>query len=150
MCRPFQRIRYLDAIEMATTPTKIQMPCKLHHWPCNVPGVRRIKAALFPVSNPLAGHIIALSLKKATPNSIRAPVARQMRICATESRKPSTVCPSTWSVISTAATCIRGSRMLGRMTAYSRPKRRATRRLPLVTRGVTVGRTAPLHRQFPC
>ena len=54
-----------------------------------------MKAALLPVSNPLAGHMMAESLKKATTNSIRAPVARQMRICATESRKPSTVWPST-------------------------------------------------------
>ena len=52
-----------------------------------------MKAALLPVSSPLAGHMIVLSLKKATANSIRAPVAIESRIWATESRKPSTVCP---------------------------------------------------------
>ena len=95
MCRPRHRIRYFDAMETATTPMKIHIPRVLHHWPCNVPGVRRMNAVLLPVSNPLAGHMIAESLKKATTNSIAAPVARQMRICATESRKPSTVWPST-------------------------------------------------------
>ena len=94
-------------------------------------GVRRMKAVLLPVNSPLAGHMMAESLKKATLNSIKAPVTRQMRICATDSRKPSTVWPSTWSVISTAATCIRGSRILGRITAYSRPKMRTARRLAL-------------------
>src|SRR5260370_37327332 len=84
-----------------------------------------MKAVLLPVSKPLAGHRSCLSLKKATPNSIKAPVARQIRICAIESRKPRTVWPSAWSVSKTMATCKRGSRMLGRMTRYSRPKIRA-------------------------
>ncbi len=81
-----------------------------------------MNAVLLPVSSPLAGHKRALSLKKATPNSIKAPVARQTRIWAMERRKPSTVWPSAWSVSSTIATCSLGSRMLGRMTRYSRPK----------------------------
>src|SRR5260370_12228665 len=84
-----------------------------------------MKAVLLPVSKPLAGHRSCLSLKKATQNSIKAPVARQTRICAIESRKPRTVWPSAWSVSKTMATCKRGSRMLGRMIRYSRPKIRA-------------------------
>src|SRR2546430_11617897 len=74
MCRPRHRIRYFDAMETATTPMKIHIPRVLHHWPCNVPGTRRMKAALLPVSRPLAGHMITLSLKKPYPNSISAPV----------------------------------------------------------------------------
>ena len=116
MCRPRQRIRYFVAIPSATTPTKIQIPWVLHHWPWRVPGTRRMKAVLLPVSSPLAGHRMVLSFKKLTPNSISAPAARQARICAIESRKPSTVWPSACRVSSTAATCRRGSRMLGRTT----------------------------------
>src|SRR5216684_3540403 len=74
-----------------------------------------MNAVLLPVSKPLAGQRSCLSLKKATPNSITAPVARQIRICAIERRKPRTVWPSAWSVSSTMATCKRGSRRLGRM-----------------------------------
>ena len=124
MCRPRQRIKYLESMEIATTPRKIQIPRRLHHCPCRVPGTRRMKATLLPVSKPLAGHMIALSLKNATVNSMSAPAARQARICATESRKSSTVCPRTWSVSSTAATCSRASRMLGRSTRYVRPANR--------------------------
>ena len=91
-------------METATTPMKIHIPRVLHHWPCNVPGTRRMKAALLPVSRPLAGHMITLSLKKPYPNSISAPVARQIRICAIDSRKLSTVWPRPWSVRSTTAT----------------------------------------------
>src|SRR6267378_2719968 len=80
MCRPFHRIRYLVAIPRATTPMKIQIPCVLHHWPWRVPGTRRMKAVLFPVSSPLAGQMMALSLKNVTKNSIRAPAARHARI----------------------------------------------------------------------
>ena len=80
MCRPRHRIRYFVAIPKATTPMKIQIPWVLHHWPWRVPGTRRMKAVLFPVSKPLAGHRMVLSLKKETTNSIRAPVARQARI----------------------------------------------------------------------
>ena len=116
MCLPFQRIRYFEAIERATTPTKIQTPCVLHQSPCRVPGTLRMKAVLLPVSKPLAGHRITLSLKKATENSISAPAARHTRIWATESRKLRTVWPSTWSVSRTAATCRRGSRRLGSRT----------------------------------
>ena len=92
-----------------------------------------MKAVLLPVSKPLAGHMMALSLKKATPNSIRAPVAIEIRIWATDSRNPSTVWPRTCKVTRTAATCIRGSRTVGSKIAYSRPNRRTARCLPLVT-----------------
>ena len=104
MCRPRHRIRYFEAMDTATTPMKIQYPRVLHHCPCNVPGTRRMNATLLPVRRPLAGHMITLSLKKPYPNSIRAPVARQIRICAIESRKLSTVWPRSWRVRSTAAT----------------------------------------------
>jgi hypothetical protein len=56
-------MRYFEAIETATTPTKIHQPRVLHHWPWKVPGTRRMKAVLFPVSRPLAGHTMALFLK---------------------------------------------------------------------------------------
>ena len=130
-------------METATTPTKIQIPRVLHHWPWKVPGTRRMKAVLLPVSNPLAGHKMTLSLKKPTPNSIRAPVARQISICATESRKSSTVWPRTWSVSSTAATCSRGSRRLGRKTGYSRPRMRIVLRVGGGRRGVSPGTLNP-------
>src|ERR1019366_3837413 len=81
-----------------------------------------MNAVLLPVSNPLAGHMMEWSLKNTTTNSINAPVTRQARIWATESLKSSTVWPRTWRVSRTIATCMRGSRMLGGITVYSRPR----------------------------
>src|SRR5216684_472124 len=114
-----------------------------------------MNAVLLPVSKPLAGQRSCLSLKKATPNSITAPVARQIRICAIERRKPRTVWPSAWSVSRTMATCKRGSRRLGRMTRYSRPKIRVVLGLDRweedacdepFTLGVTGRILPPLHQ----
>ena len=93
-----------------------------------------MKATLLPVSRPLAGHMITLLRKNSYPNSISAPVARQMRIWATDSRKSSTVWPSTWSVSKTAATWSLGSRMLGRRTGYSRPRMVIFRRVRAMVR----------------
>ena len=102
-----------------------------------------MKAVLFPVSSPLAGHMMTLSLKNPTPNSISAPVARQIRIWATESRKFRTVCPRTWRVKRTAATWSLGSRMLGSRTGYSRPRIRTLRRLGTARRGASPGTLSP-------
>ncbi len=116
MCCPRYRMKYLEAIERTTASTKTPAPRRLHHWPWTVPGTRRMKATLLPVSSPLAGHITTWSRKKATTNSISAAAARQTRICAIETRKPSTVWPRIWSVKMTAATWSRGSARLGSRT----------------------------------
>src|SRR5438270_1852513 len=58
MCRPRHLMRYFEAMETTTTPTKTHHPRVLHHWPWNVPGTRRMNAVLLPVSSPLAGDMI--------------------------------------------------------------------------------------------
>src|SRR5947209_8089806 len=48
MCRPCQRMRYLDAIPSATTPMKISIPWVLHHWPWRRPGGGNRREGLSP------------------------------------------------------------------------------------------------------
>ena len=70
----------------------------------------------FPVRSALAGHISTRCRRKAIATSSTAQVTSETRICAIESWKSKTVCPSTCSVTITAARCRRGSRSVGSST----------------------------------
>ncbi len=70
----------------------------------------------------LAGHISTARLRNAIPTSSAAHVPIEMRIWAIESWKSNATCPSTWSVMITAARCRRGSLSFGRSTGYDLPR----------------------------
>lgn len=54
--RERSRSQYLESNANAAVPAKIHAPCRLHHWPCTVPGTRRMNATPLPVSKALAGQ----------------------------------------------------------------------------------------------
>ena len=81
-----------------------------------VPTTRRMSATPLPVSMALAGHTNACDERKVSATSMIAQVMIDARICGMLTRKWSPTCPRTWIVMITAATCSRGSRMLGRNT----------------------------------
>ncbi len=64
----------------------------------------------------LAGHTIDRRARNVTATSMKAQVRMAARICGTLTWKRRVTCPSTWIVMMTAATCSRGSRMLGSVT----------------------------------
>ena len=81
-----------------------------------VPGTRRMNATPLPVSIALAGHIRTCCLRNVIATSRTAHVSSEIRICAIETRKVKAVCPSTCSVVITAARCSRGSLSVGSST----------------------------------
>ena len=75
-----------------------------------------MSATPLPVSMALAGHTKARRARNVMATSMTAQVRMAARICGTVTWKCSVVCPRTWIVTITAATCRRGSRRLGRVT----------------------------------
>jgi len=75
-----------------------------------------MRATPLPVSMALAGHTNERRRWNVTATSMMAHVRMAARICGTVTWKPSSTCPRTWIVTMTAATCNRGSRMLGSVT----------------------------------
>ena len=107
---------YLVARENAATPAKTYQACVLQWSPGGVSGTRRMSATPLPVSMALAGHTSDRRARKVTATSMMAQVRMAARICGTLTWKFSVTWPSTWIVMMTAATCSRGSRMLGSIT----------------------------------
>src|SRR4051794_19230841 len=81
-----------------------------------------MNATPFPVSIALAGHISTRCMRSAITTSRSAEVPRASRIWAIDTRKWNSTCPSTWSVVITAARCRRGSLSLGSRTGYAVPR----------------------------
>ena len=79
-----------------------------------VPTTRRMSATPLPVSIALAGQTKDRVWRKVRATSMTAQVRIAARICGTLTRKCRPTWPRTWIVMMTAATCSRGSRMLGR------------------------------------
>ena len=116
MWEPLTRIRYFEAMPNAAVPANTHQPCMLHQSPGSVPGTRRISAMPLPVSMALAGHAMTLSRRNVIVSSIAAQVPIETRICAIDTLKSKTTCPSTWSVVVTMARCRRGSVGFGSWT----------------------------------
>ena len=87
----------------------------------SVPLARKMNAMLLPVRSALAGHTSMASRLSVTATSTIAHVMTVMRIWVTETLKPSTVCPSTCSVMMVAESLSRGSRRSGSTTGMARP-----------------------------
>ena len=77
-----------------------------------------MSATPLPVSIALAGQTNARRARNVSATSRAAHVRIAARICGTLTWNPSPTCPRTWIVMMTAATCSRGSRVLGRITGY--------------------------------
>ena len=108
-------------------------------WSGGVPTTRRIRATPLPVSIALAGQTKDRVWRNVMATSMMAQVRIAARICGTLTRKCSPTWPRTWTVMITAATCSRGSRMFGRNSGYVVP-RSVTVRLGTGTRAGVVMR----------
>ena len=115
-CVPRYLMTYLVSSEKAATPAKTYQPSVFHGWSGGVPTTRRMSATPLPVSIALAGHTKARLERKVSATSMIAQVTMAARICGMLTSKCSAVWPRTWMVMMTAATCRRGSRMLGRIS----------------------------------
>ena len=80
-----------------------------------------MSATPLPVSIALAGHTNDRVVRKVTATPMTAVVRIAARICGTLTWKCRPTWPRTWIVMTTAATCNRGSRSFGRMTGYVFP-----------------------------
>ena len=109
-------MKYLVDRENAATPANTYQACVLQWSPGGVSGTRRMSATPLPVSMALAGHTSDRRARKVTATSMTAHVRMAARICGTLTWNRSVTCPRTWIVMMTAATCSRGSRMLGSVT----------------------------------
>ena len=89
---------------------------KVQWSPGAVPTTRRMSATPLPVSIALAGQTMDPVCRKVMASSSTAQVRIAARICGTLTTNPRPTWPRTWTVMITAATCSRGSRMFGRMT----------------------------------
>jgi hypothetical protein len=113
-CEPWYLMTYFVRSDMAATPAKMASEDVPHGSSGRVPTTRRIRATPLPVSMALAGHTNERLWRKVRTISMIAVDRMAARICGTLTRKWSPTWPRTWIVMITAATCSRGSRMLGR------------------------------------
>src|SRR5260221_6519038 len=86
-----------------------------------------MKATPFPVSIALAGHMSTRWRRSAIATSSTAHVATERRICAIDTRRWTSTCPSTCSVVIRAARCSRGSLSFGSSTGYAVPRTESVR-----------------------
>ena len=104
---------YFVRSDRPATPAKTHQSSVFHGWSGGVPMTRRIKATPLPVSIALAGQTKARLVRNVRATSMIAQVTIAARICGTLTRKCRPTWPRTWTVMITAATCSRGSRMFG-------------------------------------
>src|SRR5437773_2158613 len=113
---PRYLMTYLESSDSPATTANTYQPYVLQGWPGGVPTTRRIRATPLPVSMALAGQTMVRLCWNVIATSRTAQVKIAARIWGTLTQKPSPTWPRTWTVMITAATCNRGSRMLGRNT----------------------------------
>ena len=106
-----------------------------------------MSATPLPVSIALAGQTNARRARNVSATSRTAHVRIAARICGTLTWKPSPTWPRTWIVMMTAATCSRGSRVLGRITGYVLVPSTSVRLLTSSPRGALIGRRDPTASQ---
>src|SRR4029079_10662174 len=120
-CETRYLITYFVRRENAATPAKTHHESVFHGWSGGVPTTRRIRATPLPVSIALAGQTNVRVERNVSATSITAVVRIAARICGMLTRKWRPTWPRTWTVMITAATWSRGSRIFGRISGEAVP-----------------------------
>ena len=105
---------YFESRDRPATAANTYQALVLQGSSARVPTTRKMRATPLPVSIALAGHTNDRLWRKVSTTSMTAQVRIAARICGTLTWKCSPTWPRTWIVMMTAATCRRGSRVLGR------------------------------------